>query len=207
MTGADSAHARAELYGLLAELLSFPTHDLAAAISAGEIAHLVHMLAPSLPYPIDANPEGLATDVDGQDLESEYIRLFDLPGGGPSCPLYTGVFSPSRREAMEEILRFYRFFGLTSGGDGKDLPDAVPTVLEFVQFLALRDDAAAAQRDVLARHLVPWIAATSTRLPKRSPGPFYSGVLSLCREFLNSECAYLESQIGPAGSAQFDPSR
>src|SRR5674476_737803 len=105
MTNPDQA--RAELYGLLAELFSFPTKELAAAISAGEVAHLIHVLAPDLPFAIDANPPGLAVAIDGQQLESDYIRVFDLPGGGPPCPLYTGVYAPSRQGAMEEILRFY----------------------------------------------------------------------------------------------------
>ena len=43
MTGFDPAQPRAEFYGLLAELLSFPTSDLAEAISAGEVAHTVHL--------------------------------------------------------------------------------------------------------------------------------------------------------------------
>ena len=140
-------------------------------------------------------------------LESEYIRLFDLPGGGPPCPLYTGVYAPARRDAMEEILRFYHFFGLTIADRGKDLPDAVPTVLEFMQVLALRADAGAAQRDLLARHLVPWANTTRSRLGKRAPGPFYAGVIALAYEFIAADCADLESKFGAAANPQLAPSR
>ncbi len=207
MTAADTAPPRAELYGLLAELLSFPTGGLAEAISAGEVAHAVHLLAPALPFELEADRPDLAAEIDGPSLESEYIRLFDLPGGGPPCPLYTGVYSPARRDAMEEILRFYRFFGLTIADRGKDLPDAVPTVLEFAQFLVLKDGAGPAQRDVLARHLVPWVTATRSRLPKRAPGPFYAGVAALAHDFIVAECAYLESEFGAAERPQLAPSR
>ena len=207
MTAADTAQSRAEFYGLLAELLSFPTRDLAEAISAGEVAHTVHVLAPALPFAIEVNRPELAEAIDSASLESEYIRLFDLPGGGPPCPLYTGVYAPARRDAMEEILRFYRFFGLTIADRGKDLPDAVPTVLEFLEFLALKDDTFAAQRDVLARHVVPWATTTNSRLPKRAPGPFYSGVIALAHEFLVADCANLENELGAADRLQLAPSR
>lgn len=202
----DARSARGHLYALLGELFSFPTADLAAAISSGEIAHTLHVLSGSLPYAIDAGLPGLSEVVGGDEIGAEYIRLFDLPGGGPTCPLYAGVYARNRQDAMEEILRFYRFFGLTTASAGRDLPDSVPTILEFLQFLVLREESRheesqAAQRDVLGRHLLPWAAATVTRLPKRRPEPFYRDLVGLAHAFAGAELEYLRAATALAPGA------
>jgi DMSO reductase family type II enzyme chaperone len=115
-----------------------------------------------------------------------YMETFELPAGS-ACPLYTGIYARQRKEAMEELLRFYRHFGLTLSEDPRDLPDSVPTVLEFLQFLAWRqgrEDAAAAaslqaaERDVIQRHLLPWAQTTDQRLAERS-GEFYPRLVQL----------------------------
>ena len=199
-----SLRARRELYGLLAELLSFPTRELGEAISHGNLARSLRGVASALPYHIDVGSAGFRGHIDPTDLEAEYIRLFDLPGGGKPCPLYTGVYAPARREAMEELLRFYRHFGVTLGNQGRDLPDAVPTVVEFQQYLVLREAAAdsvsghqarAAQSDLLNRHLRPWAAATRPRLKSRIPEPFYEAVIALADEMFTADAAYLETAL------------
>ena len=191
-----STGARAHVYALLAELLSFPTPQLATTIASGEVAHTLHLLSGRLPYELPVELEGLSEAIEGPELEQEYIRLFDLPGGGPTCPLYSGVYARNRRDAMEEILRFYRFFGLTMANNGRDLPDAVPTLLEFLQFLVVREESRpeeseAAERDVLGRHLLPWAAATAGRLPKRRPGAFYRDVVALAHGVAAAELEHL----------------
>lgn len=199
--------ARRETYGLLAELLSFPTPGLAEALAAGTVSASVEGLARSLPYRL-LPPAGLAAALQPSELEPEYIRLFDLPGGGSPCPLYTGVYSPARRDAMEELLRFYRFFGLTMAQRGHDLPDAVPTVIEFQQFLVLREEAAGssesrkAQRDILRRHLLPWASATHQRLPKRDPGPWYEAIVAFAAHFFAADLAYLDRLVARESAAQ-----
>ncbi len=162
-------------YGLLALALSFPGEDVTGACRSGSLA------AAFGPFLGLHDPSAASAA-----LEEEYIRLFDLPTGGPTCPLYTGVYSHSRREAMEELLRFYHHAGLGPSESARDLPDAVPTVLEFLGFLSWQEAASpgtaeASRRtagDVLRRHLLPWLAETQSRLPKRAPGPFYAAVFA-----------------------------
>jgi DMSO reductase family type II enzyme chaperone len=136
-------------------------------------------------------------DISDKDLESEFIRLFDVPDG-PATPLYTGVYAQRRRDAMEELLRVYRHFGLTIGNASQDLPDFVPTILEFLQFLATgaaqaedvsREPFLAATADLIERHLGPWVAETSTRLEKRNAHPFYRGLIALVGEVTAAEAA------------------
>lgn len=192
----SSVEERSELYGLLAELFSFPTEQMAEAIATTVLASTMHMLGAEV-MDHDAIPmDGLAVDVTFPELQGEYIRLFDLPGGGPACPLYTGVYAKLRREAMEELLRFYRYFGLTLASGRHDLPDSAPTVLEFLAFLVEREamdgaGARLAQRDILARHVVPWLTQTIARLPKRAPQPFYPAVFAFALAFCRTELAEL----------------
>ncbi len=196
--------ASAELGGLLAEVLSFPGPALAAAARGGDLRKAVAHLVGHLEFELRAPLQALDLVIDEKELEAEYISLFDLPGK-VQTPLYTGVYAPSRRDAMEELLRFYRFFGLTVQGGAKDLPDFVPTVLEFVGFLALgiqRSDAgtaaamAAARIDVLERHLQPWAAQTAARFERREAFPFYNAVVRLLKELTEAEI-YL-ARVQPA---------
>ncbi|MCK9518469.1 MAG: molecular chaperone TorD family protein, partial [Dehalococcoidia bacterium] len=140
-------------------------------------------------------PSGVAVppipgDATLRTLGMQYMGTFEIPAGS-ACPLYTGVYARQRREAMEELLRFYRHFGLTLSEDPRDLPDSVPTVLEFLQFLAWRearaedgDDGMAlrkARRDIVQRHLGPWAKGTSERLADRQE-LFYPRTVMLLRD-------------------------
>lgn len=197
MSSVPAVH-QAEAFGLAAEMVSFPTEHLAKAASDGTLERLAGHLAEHLPYEMEGWPASFAGEVSFQALESEYIRLFDVPDGRP-CPLYTGVYAHRRHDAMEELLRFYRHFGLTVSPAAHDLPDSVPTVLEFLQFLCLREaqggqDPApirAARADIIARHLLPWAKNTVSRLGERSPHPFYAAVVGLVLSIAVAEVAYL----------------
>ncbi|MBA4180225.1 MAG: hypothetical protein C0506_06500 [Anaerolinea sp.] len=186
MTAGDGGrHAMADLWALLAELLSFPGPALEEEVPRGAVRSAVAHLAGHLDWDPAPLLTGLTATVPGSSLESEFIRLFDAPDGA-TTPLYTGVYSRRRRDAMEELLRFYRHFGLTVAGGAHDLPDYVPTVLEFLRFLTLRaatdgagEPAEAAAADVIQRHLDPWAAQTARRLQGRAPHPFYAAAVGL----------------------------
>lgn len=195
-TAADaSAMARSALWALLGEGLSFPAGDVARRIMSGSFRWDLAQISAALPYslPVDASLE--AANVDERELHAEFIRLFDAPVDGAPCPLYAGVYASNRRDAMEEILRFYRHFGLTSAGS-RDLPDSLPTMCEFLQFLTYRESRTggddrqqlrAAQRDLLARHLVRWAEETSTRLASRDPAPFYRSLIETVCSAITAE--------------------
>jgi TorA maturation chaperone TorD len=101
---------------------------------------------------------------------------------------------------MEELLRIYRHFGLTIESSAHDLPDFVPTVLEFLRFLTFGQDSAepgarapfeSAKADVLERHLRPWTEQTATRLGQRSGHPFYQGIVAVVNTVALAELAAL----------------
>jgi DMSO reductase family type II enzyme chaperone len=182
---APASRAIADLFAVAAEALSYPGDTLATVVADGSLdAAVTHLLEHA---GFDADWQGTLhhPGTTGKELEAEYIRLFDAPDGRP-CPLYTGVYARRRRDAMEELLRFYRHFGLTVSPGAHDLPDSVPTVLEFLQFLCLRDAAGEGQAglhsvgaDVIDRHLLPWARETTRRIDERRPHPFYRAAIGL----------------------------
>ena len=202
-----AAQARGELWSRLADWLSFPGADFIAAFEAGDIAtearRLVDALAYPFPYPLPLDAEALATG-DPAEVEVEFIRLFDVPSGGAPVSLYGGVHGGDRRQVMEELLRFYRHFGLSvANAPERDLPDAIPTVLEFLSFLCVGEAEAAdseavetfrtAQRDILERHLTRWMPAIAGRLAKKDPMPLYRSLIDLLGHFAAAEHAALAS--------------
>ncbi len=199
----EVARARSRLYGLLADLVSFPTDDLARACREGQLRDTVREAAASLPYELSSAPITGLADPGAQylALQGDYIGLFDLPGGGRAVPLYAGVVSPSRHDSMEELLRFYRHFGLTVSEEIRDLPDAIPTVLEFLHFLSFREiepqgsedvrSVRTAQGDVLERHLLPWTVAATRRIVRGESPAFYGAVITVLGEFVAREVVFL----------------
>lgn len=195
-----TALARSQLWAVLGEAFSFPTPALAKGIRSGALRATVARVESALPYRLPLEHVALHDpSLDERDLQSEFIRFFDAPSGSTPCPLYAGVYAANRRDAMEEILRFYRHFGLTSAGS-RDLPDSVPTICEFLQFLAYCESLAtddgrtqlrAAQRDFLARHLSRWADRTRARLAGREPLTFYRGLVDFAHAVVAAELAEL----------------
>ena len=139
-------------------------------------------------------------------FQSEYIRLFEVgPRGHALCPLYSGHYGSDRLRTMEELVRFYNYFGLriTPGL----MPDHVTVELEFMHYLAHQEALARqaggdresylrAQRDFLERHLNgwwPWVAATATQ--GHRPQRFYRSLMTLVMRFLAAERGHLASAL------------
>lgn len=164
--------------------------------------NVVSKLVAQLPFDLSAIDLSCFETESADAIESEYIRLFDLPVDGPPCPLYGGLLGGDRRQVMEELLRLYRHFGLsTADAEVRDLPDSIPTVLEFLQFLTQREESASnlneakpfrtAQRDLLERHLTRWIPKIIEKLETREPNPIYLASMLLTDEFSRCELQQL----------------
>lgn len=191
----QAAPVRGEVYRYLARLLTFPDDELKMLATSGELdARLADALA-HIPYGVR-----WCTHIDraGAELEREFMRLFELPVGGHPCSLYGGMYGGNRRSTMEELLRYYRHFGLSvEGAAEKDLPDSIPTVLEFMQFLCLMETRAAcldsaktpraAQKDLLGRHLTHWTPLICQRLRDMNPAPIYRDAAAVLNDFCVAE--------------------
>ena len=196
-----AAPARMALYGRLAELFSFPTPDLIDAYVSGALRDELEQLSDAVPYTLPL--EGGLRVGRGDGISSDYIRIFDVPSGGSTCPLYGGVLTGDRRQVMEDLLRMYRHFGLTTANaELGDLPDSIPTVLEFLGFLTYRECEASdgdlkavrrAQRDLLDRYLARWAPIVVERVAALDPPPIYADATLLLEGFVVGELQALVS--------------
>ena len=193
---------RSSLYQLLARLLSYPTPTLADTYLGGGLGTTLSALIDGLPYRLDVPSFASSDELRLVDLEGEYLRLFDLPVAGQPCPLYGGVHYGIRNQVMQELLRLYRHFGLsTVQAKTRDLPDSVPTVLEFLHFLTFREATATnseqaesfrtAQCDLLDRHVSRWTPSIADEVARREPMPFYRATVILLNEFVQADLSAL----------------
>lgn len=196
-----AAPARIALYTHLVDVLVYPDEMLLASLRSGTLAASISEAASSLPYALSPGPFDVVPPDGEPGLGPDYIRLFDVPSQGTPCPLYGGALGGDRRATMEDLLRFYRHFGLSVvHAEDRDLPDSVPTVLEFLGYLVMREQDAGgaeadtfrlAQHDVLERHLGRWAPIIRSRVAKLDPPSFYAASTELLDDFVRGEAAAL----------------
>lgn len=102
--------------------------------------------------------------------EEEYVDLFELD---PKCPLYLGSHAyeepktcaqaavSDRNEYMIELLGIYKHFGWSP--DGKELPDYLPSVLEFLGLtMQSRDDPV--RKKLITEYILPYLPPLRSKL-------------------------------------------
>lgn len=206
-TGDELASAaRSSLYRCLATAFSFPTPDLCQAFASGDLLDELLAAAPALPFPLPT-ADGLRADpvLADEELQQEYIRLFEVGPGRPPCPLYEGFHRRGRMKIMEELVRFYEHFGLRP--EAGDLPDHLCAELEFMHYLAFKEAAALhtggehlpyrlAQRDFLRRHLNRWLPGLRFHLEQLSAPAIYLSLARLAEEACRRDARCLEGGGG-----------
>lgn len=197
--------ARSQVYALLARAFRFPTLEEFKQIQAGDFARATQQALASLPYNgLSGGTLGSDAGLSYEALQSSYIGLFEVGGelGAPS-PLYEGEYGGGRMKVMEEVLRFYHYFGVKLSEEKRDRPDHLSSELEFMHLLTFKETAALvqgaetsayrdAQRDFLRFHLTDFVAAVAGKVGGRAT-PFYSDVAQLAQRFCATELAYLAS--------------
>ncbi len=217
----QGAAARSRLYDLLAYAFALPEPPFHQAVRDGAFAAEVSANLAVLPYALavadeEAIREQLALEADRppaegeaashQELQSEYIRLFDVGTPRPPCPLYGGEYKKGRQGTMEELVRFYNHFGLHLSPDSRDMPDHITIELEFMHFLTFREAVALhhqqdrssylrAERDFLERQLCAWVPRLGQRLNRQQPNAFYAALVRLTEEFLAADRRHLEGLL------------
>jgi DMSO reductase family type II enzyme chaperone len=139
-----------------------------------------------------------------EEFQSAYIGLFEVGGemGAPS-PLYEGEYGGGRMKVMEEVLRFYHYFGLRLSEEKRDRPDHLASELEFMHLLTFKEtegllqgaDRSAyrqAEHDFLRFHLTDFVASVAGKIGGRG-APFYSDLAQLAHGFCAKEFAYLST--------------
>ncbi len=127
--------------------------------------------------------------------------MFEVGGrGGAPCPLYGGHYARDRLRTMEELVRFYNFFGLRLSPGL--MPDHLTVELEFMHYLTFKEAEARAaggdvesylraQKDFLDRHLVSWLPQLAAKLRQQRPAPFYRALGGLAARFVECERRYV----------------
>ena len=207
------AAARSRLYDLLARAFAVPDPPFHQAVQEGVFAAQVWENLAALPYALALGDEGAVRQQLGEatghrEFQSEYIRLFDVGTPRPPCPLYGGEYKKGRKGVMEELIRFYNYFGLHPSPRSRDMPDHITIELEFMHFVIFREVAALhhqqdrtsylrAERDFLERHLCAWVPRLGERLRRQQPPTFYAALVRLAEAFMVADLRYLEGMLQP----------
>jgi nitrate reductase assembly molybdenum cofactor insertion protein NarJ len=137
-------------------------------------------------------------------MQSEYIRLFQIGGRrGPPCALHAGFSGRDRSQTLQNLIRFYNFFGFRVVECV--MPDHLPVQLEFVSELAAGEavDAASAlraQRDFLRAHLW-WTDELAERVAKSGAHPFYRSLTALTARLVAADQRFVLSALGESNHA------
>jgi DMSO reductase family type II enzyme chaperone len=221
------ASERSELYRIFREAFTFPTKPFIGKVKDGtlrsqlesgilNIAELGNI--PPTSTPINFNPLQ-NSECEDAVYEREYTRLFDVGiDGCPPCSLYGGEYTAARMHELEELVRFYNYFGLKPANETQEqeLPDHITVELEFMHYLTYRQaktlnasmDATAflrAQRDFLGRHVGVWINKITARVEKEKSIAFYNELARVLAHFLDQEMKYLTELVGPIDRTTVSP--
>ncbi|MBI1997804.1 MAG: molecular chaperone TorD family protein [Deltaproteobacteria bacterium] len=196
---------RSQVYSLLARAFRFPTQEDFQRVKDGQFAKAAQESLAGLPYNgLKGGELGRGMAASYEEFQSAYIGLFEVGGemGAPS-PLYEGEYGGGRMKVMEEVLRFYHYFGLRLSEEKRDRPDHLASELEFMHLLTFKEtegllqgaDRSAyrqAEQDFLRFHLTDFVASVAAKIGGRG-APFYSDLAQLAHGFCAKELAYLSS--------------
>jgi DMSO reductase family type II enzyme chaperone len=209
----QTAAKRSMVYTSFAAAFEYPDKDWVEEIGSGAIAECFKQLFAEIDTKLLDGVDWDALSDTGSkddDLMVEFTRLFDAGVAGPPCSLYGGLYTEARMQNMEELVRFYNFFGLSLSEAPHELPDHITTQLEFLHFLTFRQthlaeqgenvsDCQRAERDFIARHLGRWIPRMRAKLVEQDPKPmrFFDELTRLLEAFLYNEVERLVVVVGP----------
>ena len=227
-TGDENSTAhRSKLYSLLAEMFRYPDEGFRRQVKNHDLEKALSSLFKGLPYRLELDGAMQASlrildKIGDEEIETEFIRLFEAGPGSPPCPLVEGLFMDDRKAIFKELILFYNHFGLSyEEGSMEDRPDHLCYELEFLHFLTFKEllsvqnneDASPyvrAQRDFAERHLLSWIGkllAKINALSENLPDPedacievfeFYRGNIRLLNEYIKKDHEYINTLVANA---------
>lgn len=204
---ASPAAARSRVYGLFAQALQFPQGDTGAALDSGELYQTLALAAGDLPFRYTFGEPPLLAQ---RELGRRHTALFDAVGGRPQVSMLEQAHegAPPEQQLWENLLRFYRYFGLDfSTGGARERPDHLLMQLEFMHYLTFLEAGAPAsveglrrgQGDFLQHHLARWLPGLRVALANvDDEAAPYDGLIDALMRFIGADCAYLGvSAAGP----------
>lgn len=220
-----SISSRAEMYAILCDIFRYPDKLTRHYILNGDFKSNFLRIAKQLPFEFPMNELeiqalGYPHGFDDEEIEVEFIRLFEAGPGDPPCPLIEGVHmkkEAGRKTIFKDLILFYNHFGLSyAEGNSEDRADHLIYELEFLHYLVFlelsalqkeRDTAPLqhAQIDFLARHPTQWTGSIADRVQEIEAGlkegvnrdviAFYRNVILITDRFVKSDLNYLKAQM------------
>ena len=201
--------ARSTAYALFSELTRSPFRPDGSVIALppADLPELLAELGRELPFALDAfaladAAAGLC-ETDGAALAAEYSSLFEVGQPGPPVAIRESLMQGDGRQVLEEVVRYYDFFGYRLDAIEQWCPDHLSIELEFLHLLALRHDAGdrddpqhlLASRDFLCRHLLAWLPAAAATVRERSPGSWWQLLWDCLHRYLESDRLWLTTAL------------
>jgi DMSO reductase family type II enzyme chaperone len=194
---------RSDVYAYLSRAFSFPDASLHAQVTEGPLVEHLAAALSRLPYRLKLSDLDWRTPATFEDLQTEYIRLFQIGGRrGPPCSLHAGFYGRDRSRTLQHLIRFYNFFGFKL--NECVMPDQICVQLDFMSILAKgdvadRDSALRAQRDFLKGQLM-WTVTVAERVHACKPVPLYGSLASLTARLVQADGAFIERAITAGAS-------
>lgn len=195
--------ARSKLYGLLAMSFYVPDDEDFERARSGKLQTDINEAAEELPYDMDLSLAPVPDDWTSEFFHSEFLRLFEVGQGGPPCPLYGGVYGADRMRTIEEVTRFYKYFGLKTSEDRRIPPDHISTELEFLHYLTYREAAAPmpplaepykrAQLDFIDRQPGRWMPGLVEKVEGADAPAFFASLVGLAHRLVSEDCRHLQA--------------
>jgi TorA maturation chaperone TorD len=186
----DEETARAEVYGLLAQLYY--------AAPAGELLDGLRVAvteAPAAGAFLEEpwrNLVAAARDLDAQALAAEYSTLFGGVGK-PEVYLFGSHYLSGflNEKPLARLRTELAALGLERDESVPETEDHIAYLCEVMRYLIAGDDAAVAnltrQRDFFATHLQPWAAALCDAIAAHPAANFYKALAAFTQAFISIE--------------------
>ena len=202
--GISEISPRSDVYALLSSAYSFPDASFYIDATDGRLTEQVTSALSQLPYHLRTSDLSWKLPGTYDEMQSEYIRLFQIGGRrGPPCPLHAGHYTRDRSRALQNLIRFYNYFGFRVMECV--MPDQLAVQLEFMSELAaggVTDKASSqrAQRDFLQNHL-GWTETLWGRVAKAGPHPFYRSLTMLTARLIAADLRFIQTVLGGSNDA------
>jgi len=193
--------ARTGVYQLLARLVSVPDEDAYTAALAGEWGDRLTDAGKLLGFSFTFGSEAVPSSVSQQDFEAEFLQVFEVGADGPPASLFGGAYGGDRMQRLEEVVRFYEYFGLTTSAEDPRPADHLATELEFMKYLTYKEAVSSsprlqisyrrAQHDFLERQMVGWLPKLAERTHGANTWPYWQWVVDTIGRFAAADEQYV----------------
>lgn len=204
----NATTSRLGVYQAMARLLTRPDADSHAAAVAGEWPARLAADAKLLPFTFDFGIGSIPPATSAEEFHAEYLRLFDdgTVKNSSGAPLYGGAYgSGDRAQKLEEVVRFYDYFGLHASPEDQRPADHLCTELEFMKYLTFKEAVTKsarlqpsfrrAQHDFLDRQIGLWLPQLVQKIGAVEPLAFWKWAVATVSAFASADAAYLQSDV------------